>query len=179
MVHPGSQELVFYHPPTLTPGMVMAANPSLPSPKLPPNLLFICDHSFVKFYRQSTELGKYAWIRAAPASFTSPFLFLFRHKRKLKAIVAGSAGETVMGGEMRGQLGLLGAWSACLGEAQASPARVECTPLPSVPPPSSLQGTGASWTSWTCPIPTSIPSTGEWSPQALLGALRGGRPGSP
>lgn len=107
------------------------------------------------------------------------FLFLFRHKRKLKAIVAGSAGETVMGGEMRGQLGLLGAWSTCLGGAQASPAPVECAPLPSVPPLSSLQGTGALWTSWTCPIPTSIPLMGEWSPQALLGALRGGCPGPP
>ena len=33
---------------------------SLPPPKLPLNLLVICDHSFVK-YSQNTKLQKYAW----------------------------------------------------------------------------------------------------------------------
>lgn len=66
VAQPGPSALARHHPPTLTSRMVLAANhslgylPSLPFPKLLPNLLLICNHGFIKF-RQSTELQKHAW----------------------------------------------------------------------------------------------------------------------
>ena len=66
MAQPGSLALILYQLPTLTPRMITAAShslgylSSLPPPKLPLNLLVICDHSFVK-YSQNTKLQKHAW----------------------------------------------------------------------------------------------------------------------
>ena len=67
MAQPGSLALILYQATTLTPRMITAAShslgylSSLPPPKLPLNLLVICDHSFVK-YSKNTKLQKYAWI---------------------------------------------------------------------------------------------------------------------
>ena len=66
MAQPGSLALILYQATTLTPRMITAAShslgylSSLPPPKLPLNLLVICDHSFVK-YSKNTKLQKYAW----------------------------------------------------------------------------------------------------------------------
>lgn len=113
-----------------------------------------------------TEAGRQGPEMPAQSSLLHQPLFLLpsRHKRKLKAIVAGSTGEQGLGGGAESAGGAPRGLERLPHKAGSTPLAQQGAPLPSMPQRFSLQGTVVSSTSWTCPTPTSIPSMGEWGP---------------